>query len=142
MQEHWSIEQYNEYKKKGNKKSKYGAVKTQIDGHTFDSKKEADYYMELKMRLLAGEIRGYCLQPIFILAANLKYKADFIVFNNDGTSEVIDVKGFKTKEYIAKNGDLQDADTKRADKSLRTALECVEKVENEEKQTNDSNTKI
>ena len=107
-QEHWSIEQYNEYKKKGNKKSKYGAVKTQIDGHTFDSKKEADYYMELKMRLLAGEIRGYCLQPIFILAANLKYKADFIVFNNDGTTDIIDVKGFKTKEYIAKKKVLED----------------------------------
>ena len=107
-QEHWSIEQYKEYKKKGNKKSKYGAVKTQIDGHTFDSKKEADYYMELKMRLLAREIRGYCLQPIFILAANLKYKADFIVFNNDGTTDIIDVKGFKTKEYIAKKKVLED----------------------------------
>ena len=49
-QEHWSIEQYNEYKKKGNKKSKYGAVKTQIDGHTFDSKKEADYYSKPKIQ--------------------------------------------------------------------------------------------
>ena len=28
MQEHWSIEQYKEYQKKGNKKSKYGAIKT------------------------------------------------------------------------------------------------------------------
>ena len=27
MQEHWSIEQYREYQKKGNRKSKYGAVK-------------------------------------------------------------------------------------------------------------------
>ena len=44
MQEHWSIEQYREYQKKGNKKSKYGAVKTSVDGQTFDSKKEADYY--------------------------------------------------------------------------------------------------
>ena len=24
------------------------------------------------------------------------------IFNNDGTQEIIDVKGFKTKEYIAK----------------------------------------
>lgn len=114
-QEHWSIGKYKEYLQgKGKKvfegggRSKYGAVKTQIDGHTFDSKKEADYYMELKMRLLAGEIRGYCLQPIFILAANLKYKADFIVFNNDGTTDIIDVKGFKTKEYIAKKKMLED----------------------------------
>lgn len=108
MQEHWSIEQYKEYKEKGNKKSKYGATKTKIDGHTFDSQKEANYYMELKMRLLAGDIKGYCLQPTFILAANLKYKADFIVFNNDNTTEIIDVKGFKTKEYIAKKKIFED----------------------------------
>ena len=102
MQEHWSIEQYKEYKEKSKRKSKYGAVKTSIDGHTFDSKKEAEFYQELKIRLQSGDIRGFCLQPTFILAAGLKYKADFIVFNNDGTTEIIDTKGFKTKEYIAK----------------------------------------
>ena len=37
-----------------------------------------------------------------MLAPGLKYKADFIVFHNDNTTEVIDVKGYKTKEYIAK----------------------------------------
>ena len=42
------------------------------------------------------------MQPVFILAPGLKYKADFIIFHNDGTSEIIDTKGFKTKEYIAK----------------------------------------
>ena len=64
MQEHWSIEQYKEYLKEGNKKSKYRAVKTEIDGHKFDSKKEADYYYSLKMRLLAGDIKGFCIQQI------------------------------------------------------------------------------
>lgn len=107
-QEHWSIEQYKEYQKKGNKKSKYGAVKTSVDGHTFDSKKEADYYCNLKLRLQGGDIKGFCLQPTFILAPGLKYKADFIIFNNDGTSEVIDVKGFKTKEYITKKKVFED----------------------------------
>ena len=92
MQEHWSINQYKEYEKNKNKRSKYGANKTSIDGHTFDSQKEADYYCELKTRLQAKDIRGFCLQPTFILANGLKYKADFIVFNNDRTAEVIDVK--------------------------------------------------
>lgn len=92
MQEHWSIEQYREYQKKGNKKSKYGAVKTAVDGHTFDSKKEAEYYCELKARLQAKDIRGFCLQPIFILAPGLKYKADFVVIDKEGKAEVIDVK--------------------------------------------------
>lgn len=108
MQEHWSIEEYREYQKKGNKRSKYGAIKTNIDGHTFDSKKEAEFYCNLKLRLQAKEIKGFCLQPIFILAEGLKYKADFIVFNNDGTTDVIDIKGFKTKEYITKKKVFED----------------------------------
>ena len=108
MQEHWSIEQYKEYKEKNKRKSKYGAIKTSIDGHTFDSKKEAEYYQELKLRLQCGDIKGFCMQPIFILAPGLKYKADFIVFNNDETTDIIDVKGFKTKEYIAKKKVFED----------------------------------
>lgn len=108
MQEHWSIEEYREYQKKGNKKSKYGAVKTSVDGQTFDSKKEADYYCELKLRLQSGDIKGFCLQPIFILAPGLRYKPDFIVFNSDGTTEIIDVKGMKTKEYITKKKVFED----------------------------------
>ena len=114
MQEHWNIEKYKEYLQgKGKKvldggRSKYGAIKTSADGHTFDSKKEADYYCELKLRLQGGDIKGFCLQPIFILAPGLKYKADFIVFHNDGTAEIIDTKGFKTKEYIAKKKVFKD----------------------------------
>ena len=79
-----------------------------IDGHTFDSQKEAEYYTQLKLRLQAKDIKGFCLQPTFILAPGLKYKADFIVFNNDQTYDVIDVKGFKTKEYIAKKKVFED----------------------------------
>lgn len=108
MQEHWNIEQYKEYQKKRNKRSKYGAVKTSVDGHTFDSKKEAEFYYNLKLRLQAKEIKGFCLQPTFILATGLSYKADFIVFNNDGTTEIIDIKGFKTKEYITKKKVFED----------------------------------
>ncbi len=108
MQEHWSIKEYKEYKDKKNKKSKYGAIKTQVDGHTFDSQKEAEYYCELKLRLQSGDIKGFCLQPTFVLAPGLKYKADFIIFNNDNTAEVIDVKGFKTKEYITKKKVFED----------------------------------
>ena len=38
----------------------------------------------------------------------IKHKPDFIVFNKDGSTEVIDVKGFKTKEYIAKKKVFED----------------------------------
>ena len=100
--EHWSFEDYKNYNEKKIKKTKYRAYKTSVDGHTFDSQKEAEFYVDLKNRLRANDIKGFCLQPIFILASGLKYKPDFIIFNNDGTQEIIDVKGFKTKEYIAK----------------------------------------
>ena len=91
--EHWSVEDYKNYTdKKTLKKAKYRSYKTSIDGHTFDSLKEANYYNDLKLRLKCNDIKGFCLQPTFILAPGLKYKADFIVFNNDGTYDVIDVK--------------------------------------------------
>lgn len=106
--EHWSVEDYKNFKNKANKPSKYRANKTSVDGHTFDSQKEADYYCELKLRLQGNEINGFCLQPTFILAPGLKYKADFIIFHKDNTSEVIDVKGFKTKEYITKKKVFED----------------------------------
>lgn len=106
--EHWSIEDYKNFTNNLNKKSKYRANKISIDGHTFDSQKEADYYCELKIRLQAGQINGFCIQPTFILAPKLKYKADFIVFNKDNSTEIIDVKGVKTKEYIAKKKVFED----------------------------------
>lgn len=91
-----------------NKKSKYNANKVEIDGIKFDSQKEADYYSELKLRLAAKDIKGFCRQPEFILAPNLRYKADFIVFNNDGTSEIIDVKGMQTQVYKDKKKVFED----------------------------------
>lgn len=90
------------------KKSKYNANKVEIDGIKFDSIKEADYYNELKLRLQAGEIKGFCRQAEFILGNNVRYKADFVVFNNDGTSEIIDVKGFKTDIYKLKKKLFED----------------------------------
>ena len=44
--EHITLEEYKQLQQKGN--SKYKAKKTSIDGHTFDSQKEANYYEHLK----------------------------------------------------------------------------------------------
>ena len=90
------------------KKSKYNANKVEVDGVKFDSQKEADYYNELKLRLQAGDIKGFCRQAEFVLASNVRYKADFVVFNNDGTTEIIDVKGFKTETYKLKKKLFED----------------------------------
>lgn len=51
------------------RRSKYGAVRTAIDGITFASKKEARRYSELRLLEKAGEIRQLTLQPALVIAA-------------------------------------------------------------------------
>jgi hypothetical protein len=103
-------EQYKEFLERNNKtspktkpkKSKYHNKKVKIDGHVFDSIKESEYYNELKLRLKAEDIFGFCIQPIFILTNSISYRPDFIVWNVDGSVEIIDTKGFKTDVYKIK----------------------------------------
>lgn len=47
--------------------NKYRAKKTVVDGITFDSKKEADRYIELKQKMYDGEIWELKLQVKFVL---------------------------------------------------------------------------
>lgn len=92
--------------------NKFRAKKTTVDGITFDSKKEADYYCELCMRRCAGEVVDFDLQVPFELQPSfkwqgktiraIKYVADFVVQNRDGSEEVIDVKGVRTETYKVK----------------------------------------
>lgn len=92
--------------------NKYGAKKLEIDGHKFDSKKEAYRYCELKLLLKANEISELELQPKFRLQEGFNYKnerlrpvdyiADFKYKDSDGTIIVEDTKGYKTKDYIIK----------------------------------------
>jgi allantoicase len=49
-------------------RQKYNNKRTWVDGICFHSKKEADYYQELKLLMQAGEISGFCLQPEFVIA--------------------------------------------------------------------------
>src|SRR3954466_12209619 len=51
------------------RRSKYGAIRTEVDGIVFDSKREAARYQELKALERAGEISGLCLQPSYCLEA-------------------------------------------------------------------------
>ncbi len=91
---------------------KYHSRKTIVDGITFDSKKEADYYCELKMQKMAGVVEDFELQPEYELQPKyrykgkvvraIKYKADFKVKYTDGHTEVVDVKGMRTREYRMK----------------------------------------
>lgn len=89
-----------------NQASKYNAIKTEIDGFIFDSKREARRYSELALLEKAGEIRSLCLQPVFPIVINgkkiCKYIADFKYITNAGRIVVEDAKGVKTKEYRIK----------------------------------------
>lgn len=86
-------------------RSKYGAQKVTFDGIEFDSIKEGNRYLHLRMLRNAGYIRTLSLQVPFELndggTHSLKYIADFLYFRN-GVLVVEDAKGFRTKEYKKK----------------------------------------
>ena len=91
------------------KKNKYNASKTIVDGITFDSIKEAEYYCELKLRVMAGEVTKFDMQVPYVLQEKykihgktvraIKYIADFRVYYPDGRIEIVDVKGVRTRTY-------------------------------------------
>lgn len=115
------------FRKKG---VKYNNTKVEIDGHIFDSRKEANRYLELKLLERAGQIKDLELQKEFELIPNqyitqerygkngrrLKdkqillekkcvYRADFVYVDCEtGMTIVEDTKSIATRtpEYIIK----------------------------------------
>lgn len=83
-------------------KHKFNAIKTEFDGIKFDSKKEAKYYGELKLRQMAGEVVGFFRQVPLHLPGGVIYRLDFFVFLSDGTCEGVEVKGYETPEWKTK----------------------------------------
>lgn len=88
------------------KRTKYNNKHTWVDGLCFDSQMEADRYSQLKLLMRSGTIKGFCRQPEFVLVEGIgqeqraiTYKADFIVFNLDGSSTVEDTKGYETEAW-------------------------------------------
>jgi len=108
------------------KKSKYRNVRTMIGGESFDSKREADYWLVLKAREQLGEIQllrrqvRYDLncpdetEPRHDLAMSrtvAHYVADYVYYDlTDGREHVVDAKGHRTREYQLKKKwlELQD----------------------------------
>ena len=87
---------------KPKQKHKYFATRTECNGLKFDSKAEASYYMELLLRVKAGEVVFFLWQVPFHLPGGVKYVVDFQEFHADGTVHFIDVKGVQTSEFKAK----------------------------------------
>lgn len=88
------------------KRSKYGNRRTTIAGKTFDSKKEAHRYAELKLLQEKKHIQNLSTQIRFPLHVNgvliCTYIADFVFYDMKGNRYIEDVKGFRTKEYKLK----------------------------------------
>lgn len=102
-----------QFRQKGRRRrSKYGNKKVEIDGHVFDSLAEARYYNQLKLRERAKDILFFRLQPRFRLQDGFEkdgvkhrpidYVADFEIHHNDGSIEIVDVKGKQTAVFKIK----------------------------------------
>jgi len=77
-------------------KHKFGAIRCLVDEIKFSSKLEAQFYNQLKLRQLAGDVIFFLMQCPFRLPGKIKYVVDFIVFLSNGDIEFIDVKGMRT----------------------------------------------
>ena len=111
-------------------RAKYGNKKVAVDGITFDSKKEAQRYTELKLLEKAGKITSLCRQIEFelipaqremtdqiytkgpnegkfkpgkVIERKCSYVADFVYWDLENNCMVVeDTKGMRTTEYIIK----------------------------------------
>ena len=94
---------------------KFGNRKTEIDGITFDSKKEARRFAELRLLERTGEISNLQIQVPYeliptqrdektgkVIERAVTYKADFVYNRRDGSLVVEDTKGVRTDVYMIK----------------------------------------
>ena len=110
MQEHWTIEQYKNYKEK---KNKYGNEKVIEDGEEFDSSLEAVRWRELNILQKAKVIKDLHRQVRFELQPSYKkngksiqsinYIADFVYYDLNKKKKIVeDTKGYRTEVYNLK----------------------------------------
>ncbi len=109
--EHITVQEYKQLQQKGN--SKYGAKKVIINGIKFDSQKEGNHYLELKLLEKQGLIKDLRIQVRFELQPSYKkngktiraiyYIADFVYYDTfKGQKIVEDTKGYRTEIYKLK----------------------------------------
>lgn len=88
-------------------KHKFGAIRTELDGIKFGSKKESKRYQELLYLQKTGEVLFFLRQTPFHLPGNIKYLCDFVVFWKNGDITFEDVKGMKTPMYTLKKKQVE-----------------------------------
>ncbi len=86
---------------------KFHAQATEADGIRFSSKKEARYYMALKLRVAAGEVLFFLRQVPLHLPGGTRLVVDFLEFWADGTVHFVDTKGVKTEAFKIKQREIE-----------------------------------
>lgn len=106
------------------KTNKYQAQKCEFNGEKFDSRKELQRWLELRLLERSGEIKDLRRQVRFelipaqrepdtegkrggvikgkVIEHGVNYVADFVYKDKDGRTVVEDTKGMRTKEYVIK----------------------------------------
>lgn len=82
-------------------------MQTVRDGIKFPSKKQAQYYDELQMKVKAGFVLFFLMEVPIRLPGNVKYRIDFVEFHADGTVQFVEVKGRRTPLYILKRKQVE-----------------------------------
>lgn len=92
-----------QYKRRNNfRPNKYNAQRTVIDGISFSSLAEAEYYNQLK---LDPDVEHIDCHVPFTLPGGLRLNVDFLVFfkskgDEPWRIEAIEVKGYETNEFV------------------------------------------
>lgn len=101
--ETWTAAEYQDFlktRKKPTRGNKYGAVRAEWNGRSFDSTAERDYAVQLDQLKQAGQIKRVTYQHKLRLEANGVFVCDYIIdFRTvmpDGTIELHEVKGMET----------------------------------------------
>lgn len=84
-------------------RNKYGNTRTEVEGVSFDSKREAKRWKELRLLLRTGMLKWLGRQVEFILPGGIIYKADFVYIQaHTDDLHIEDSKGVRTPEYKLK----------------------------------------
>ena len=83
-------------------KHKFHAKKVENDGIRFPSQLEARWYNIIKDMKESGDVLFFLRQVPFHLTASVTYRADFMLFFQDGHVEIWECKGYDTPEWRIK----------------------------------------
>lgn len=86
---------------------KYHAVRTEYNGKSYPSKKEAQRAMDNDLRIKASDLSFYLEQVPMRLPGKITYRVDFVEFMQVANTELYEVHFIDTKGYDTPVSDLK-----------------------------------